>query len=339
MNTSLFNPKGNVRRSTGYLEISGDTVRVVEDNRKPIYIIYILDTSGSMSDDTVIVKTETGEEIRITKIEELNKGVAMVIDSLREFEDQNPLYKFYVQFIELNSYGRAVFPEFQSISRGFETFEFKAEGCTELRASLNTCKEFISDKHLKDTRVSREGKAYNKAVSIILMSDGQPTDCNGVEQTGPAYKNVIDEFDNYLEENGYARNVERWSIAVGADANVDMLGYFCDGNNANKENSRLRVIKDCKDIANALDLATRQTIAHHTTLQIFVNDDDDIDNGQNQTGGNGNGVDYGNGADNGTDNGNGADVDNGQNQTTGNGNGGVKVESDNTLDNLFDGID
>lgn len=341
MNTSLFNPKGNVRRSTGWLEVSGDTVRVVEDNRKPIYIIYILDTSGSMSDKTVIIKTETGEEVAITKIQELNKGIAVVIESLRKFENEHPLYKFYVQFIELNSYGRAVFPEFQPLSRGFESFEFEAGGCTELRASLNTCKEFISDKHLKDTRASREGKAYNKAVSIILMSDGQPTDCNGIEQTGPAYRNVIDEFDSYLEEKDYKRNVERYSIAVGADACKDMLKYFCDGDDTSEENSRFFYIKDCKDIVNALNLVTEHTIAHHTTLPIFVADDNDgVENGNNIHQGDTDHDDNDNGTDDGENKNGGCadsltDYDKGGNAN----NGTVKVESDNTLDNLFDGIE
>lgn len=248
--------------------------RVVIDNRKPIYLVLVLDKSGSMG-GTSTVFNENGEPVTIPKIEQLNDGLKRVTRSLKDFERGNPLYRVYLQIIELDSYGKAVFPEFQPVSRGFEEIRFEADGCTELRASLNTLKTFISHKYLRDDRPEREGKGYNKAVSVILMSDGWPTDSNGIEQKGPAYRNVIDEFNQYLIEMDYARNVDRYSIAVGDDACEDMLRYFSDGDEDLGENSRFYRVEACESIASALDYMTRASLAHHTTSPIADDFDDD----------------------------------------------------------------
>ena len=271
MSFTDYTPKGRAR---GTLEAFGEATRLIEDNRCPLYVAYIVDTSGSMIGKTLVV-TETGEEAHIKKIDQLNDGVQRVLQALKEFEKDNPLYKVYVQFIELNSYGQALFPTYQSLSRGFEEIKFEADGYTELRASLSTLKEFINDKHLKDERACREGKAYNKGVIVMLMSDGCPTDCNGIPQTREAYRGVIDEFNQYLRDMGYARNVDLYSIAVGADACEDMLRYFCDGDGNEREGSRFSRVEDCQSIANVLDTKTRATLAHHTTLPIYIDDDDD----------------------------------------------------------------
>lgn len=254
--------------------------RVVVDNRKPIYLVLILDKSGSMG-ETSTVFNENGEPVTIPKIEQLNDGLKRVTKSLRAFERGNPLYRVYLQIIELDSYGKAVFPEFQPVSRGFEEIRFEADGCTELRASLNTLKTFISHKYLRDDRPEREGRGYNKAISVILMSDGWPTDSNGIEQKGPAYRNVIDDFNQYLIEMDYARNVDRYSIAVGDDACEDMLRYFSDGDEDLGENSRFYRVEACESIASALDFMTRASLAHHTTVPVddgLDDDDDELDN-------------------------------------------------------------
>lgn len=272
-----FASKGVARGSTPG-KTGGIGERVVIDNRKPIYLVLILDKSGSMG-GTSTVFNENGEPVTIPKIEQLNDGLKRVTRSLKDFERGNPLYRVYLQIIELDSYGKAVFPEFQPVSRGFEEIRFEADGCTELRASLNTLKTFISHKYLRDGRPEREGRGYNKAVSVILMSDGWPTDSNGIEQKGPAYRNVIDEFNQYLIEMDYARNVDRYSIAVGDDACEDMLRYFSDGDEDLGENSRFYRVEACESIASALDYMTRASLAHHTTSPVAddIDDDDDED--------------------------------------------------------------
>ena len=276
-----FAPKGVAK-----VEITGKSKglgeRVVEDNRKPIYLVLILDTSGSMNGTSEIV-TEIGETAVVTKIEQLNDGMRKVVNSLKDFEKTNPLYKVYLQVIQLNSYGEALFDEFQPVSRGFEEIRFEATGCTVLRASLTTLKTFISHRYLRDDRSDREGKGYNKAVSVILMSDGWPTDSNGYKQDGPAYRGVVDEFKQYLRDMDFERNVDLYSIAVGDDACEDMLKYFCDGSEDLGDNSRFYRVEACESIDSALDYLTRATLAHHTTVPVANNDplydeDQDDDN-------------------------------------------------------------
>ena len=257
--TYMFHGKGIAR-----VPAHSVSDRIVNDYRKPLYIVFILDTSSSMNESTEVRGELEAQATFIPKIEQLNEGVKRVIGTLKEFERSNPLYRIYLQLIHLNSYGQAVFPEFQSVSRGFEEIRFEANGCTELRASLNMLKTFISPKYLRDDRPGRAGKGYNKAVSVILMSDGWPTDSNGVAQKGSAYRNVIDEFNRYLIETDLARNVDKYSIAVGKDACEDMLRYFCDGDEPAGENSRYYRVEECDSIAYALDFLTRATLANIT---------------------------------------------------------------------------
>jgi uncharacterized protein YegL len=275
---SSFASRGTAR---GYIGKNGGIgTRIVNDNRRPIYIVYILDKSGSMSGISTIIN-EDGEVVQISKIDQLNMGVKKLIKTLKEFEANNPLYKIYLQIIELDSYGKAVFSEFQPISRGFEEITFEADGCTELRASLSTLKTYISPKYLKDERAGREDKGYNKAVSVILMSDGWPTDVNGIEQTGPAYRGVVDEFKKYLRDMDYARNVDLYSMAVGDDACEDMLRYFSDGDEDLGDRSRFYRVEECESLANALDFVTRATLAHHTTVPVPIDDDEYSDDEEN----------------------------------------------------------
>lgn len=251
--------------------------RRVEDSRKPIYIVFILDKSGSMS-GTSTVLNEKGEAVTISKIDQLNDGIKRAMKSLVAFEKSNPLYRLYYLIIQLDSYGQAIGEGFTPIgAREQEEIKFEADGCTELRASLNTLKRFINDKYLVDDRPERQGKAYNKAINVILMSDGWPTDTNGFKQSGPAYRNVIDEFNDYLKENDYFRSVDKYSMAVGDDACEDMLRYFADGDEDMGEDSHYYRVGECESIAYALDYLTRATLAHHTQRPIDAGDLDDSD--------------------------------------------------------------
>ena len=276
--TNMFNRFASKGVATSSVpgKTGGIGARVVVDNRKPIYIVFILDKSGSMNSESTIID-EAGEAVAVPKIDQLNEGVKRVIKTLKKFEAVNPLYRVYLQIIELDSYGKAEFPEFQPVSRGFEEIKFEAEGCTELRASLYTLKTFISHKYLRDDRSEREGKGYNKAVSVILMSDGWPTDSNGFVQSQEEYRAIIDEFNEYLRQMDYARTVDKYSIAVGDDSCEDMLRYFCDGDEDLGEETRFYRVEACESIASALDFMTRASLAHHTTVPVADDLDDEDD--------------------------------------------------------------
>lgn len=246
-----YTPRGNALDSAA---------KSVVDTRKPLYIVQILDTSGSMDGSSTVVGDD-GTAKQIKKIEQLNQGMKLVIKSLKEFEEASVMYKVYFQVIELNSYGTALFPEFVPVSKQLEEVKFEAEGCTCLGNSLSTLKTYISQKYMP---------GYNKALSVILMSDGWPTDVNGYVTDKKGYETVIDEFKSYLTEMDYARNVDLYSIAVGDDACEEMLKYFSG-------EERFFLVGESESIADKLDFVTRQTLAHHTTQSTAIYDEDDIE--------------------------------------------------------------
>lgn len=243
-----YNPRGNPLDSVA---------KPVIDTRKPLYIVQILDTSGSMDGSSTVIG-EDGAAKQIKKIEQLNQGMKLVIKSLKEFEEASVMYKVYFQVIELNSYGTALFPEFVPVNKQLEEVKFEAEGCTCLGNSLSSLKTYISQKYMP---------GYNKALSVILMSDGCPTDVNGYLLDKKDYEAVIDEFKSYLAEMDYARNVDLYSIAVGDDACEEMLKYFSG-------EERFFLVGESESIADKLDFVTRQTLAHHTTQSTSIYDDD-----------------------------------------------------------------
>lgn len=280
MNTSMYNrfaSRGNVQKNIpGKNGVVGE--RVVYDNRKPIYIIFILDKSSSMNGKTTVFD-ENGDAVSISKIEQLNEGIKKVMHSLKKFEDSNPLYRLYYLIIELDSFGKALDSQFVQVGRNENEIRFEANGCTDLKASLNTLKTFISDKYLRDDRPERQGGGYNKAVNVILMSDGWPTDTNGYTLSEKEYRNVIDDFNKYLKDMDYFRSVDKYAMAVGDDACEDMLRYFADGGEELGEDSRFYRVEACESIATALDYLTRASLAHHTYSPVskvsIVSDTDD----------------------------------------------------------------
>ena len=195
-----FQPKGISRRP----------LREVKDSRKPLYMVFILDTSSSM-DDTVSVQSKDGETVSVKKIQELNEGFSDALNSMRRFEANNVIYKVYYQIIELNSYGKALFPDFVPLSVQSEEINFHAEGVTCLENSLSTLKSFLNPKHMP---------GCNRAVNIILMSDGYPTDVEGYVTEPDVYGKVIGTFKKYMDERGLRQNMDLYSIGV------DIRRYF-----------------------------------------------------------------------------------------------------------------
>ena len=235
-----FQPRGTSRK----------TMREVRDTRKPLYIVFVLDTSSSMY-DYLSVNTE-GETKQVRKIEELNQGLGDALNSLRRFEKGNVLYKVYYQIIELNSYGNALFPDFVPLSLQSEKICFEANGVTCLENSLTTLKTFLDPKHMP---------GCNRAVNVILMSDGYPTDVEGYVVDDAVYKKTIREFKNYLEERGLKPNVDLYSIGVGEDACKEMLSFFAD-------EGKYCMVEDLESLAQKLDFVTRKSLVRLTTRVV-----------------------------------------------------------------------
>lgn len=263
---TTFKPRGGARE---------DERRVVNDNRKPLYLVLILDKSGSMSGYSGYTN-ETGNPV--PKIDQLNDGVDRVIKSLQSFELANPLFKIYYQIIALDSYGQAMFEEFQPVAKNTERMKLEAYGATNMAASLKTLNTYLTPEKLRDDRPERQGKAYNKAVSVIMMSDGEPTDGDGYSITFEQAKGIFDEFKKDTQD--ISKNLDFYTISVGAGPEGEkILRYIADGdeNSVANENSRFYDLKKTDSIAQALDFVTRVTIAQRAEKDYNAGDDEDDD--------------------------------------------------------------
>jgi len=229
-------------------------------------VVYVLDLSGSMNERTSVLG-EGGEVSTVPKIEQLNEGWKRSKQSLIDLDEKDPLHSIYYQVIHLDSYGQAQNPRFEPIAhKKEEVVNFEAGGCTVLSASLKTLLTFVDHKYLIDERPARKGKSYNKAVIVILMSDGQPTDENGCFVPFERTKKEIDECKRTLYERGIHH--EFYSIAVGDDADADVLREFCDGGSAEGELSRFYRVEDGESIADVLNFVSRASIKNQTTRDI-----------------------------------------------------------------------
>lgn len=236
-----FQPRGTSRKP----------MREVRDTRKPLYVIFVLDTSSSMH-NYLFVNTEEGQTKEVRKIDELNDGLRYALNSLRRFEENNVLYKVYYQIIELNSYGKALFPDFVPLSLQSEEICFEANGVTCLENSVATLKTFLDPKHMP---------GCNRAVNVILMSDGYPTNVEGYVVDESVYKKTVGDFKSYLEERGLKPNVDLYSIGVGENACRDMLSLFAD-------EGKYYEVRDLESLAEKLDFVTRKSLVRLSTRMI-----------------------------------------------------------------------
>lgn len=241
-----FLPRGATTRSK----------REVKDTRKPSYKIYILDTSTSMDE---FIRVAGGEcEIKnVKKIDELNRGLELSLKSLRDFEEKNVLYKILYQIIELNTYGKALFPEFMPITSQNEKVNFTASGVTCLENSLNTALTFLDPKYLQGNR---------RTIDIFLFSDGCPTDVDGYPKPRDEYLKTVKAFDDELERKGLKPYVAKHAIFIGDNKNgEETLRAFADEGNFYRVN-------ETESIADKLVFATIKSQKRQTSRKLAAGD-------------------------------------------------------------------
>lgn len=240
---------------------------VKEDSRTPLFILYGIDSSGSMSETTHIIN-ESGGSTDIPKIDQANQGIAKSVESMVRFQKENTRFQIKWQVVELNTYCKPIFQTYVNVNDHTLTeSQFKAEGSTNIEALFNTYAMFISKKHLGN---------YNRAVNVILMSDGVPTDIDGWALSEEKWKKIVDKFKAYLDENDFSRNVEFYFIAVGDEA--EPFGRYFAGDD------HFFKVEDSESIADKLDFVTRQSLADSSTIPMNaigysnpVDTDDDDD--------------------------------------------------------------
>lgn len=163
---------------------------------KMLPVILLLDVSGSMSYDG--------------KMDELNSSVREMIQSFTK--EQVIQAELCVSIITFGS--EVELHNDLTPAKDLVYEDLVAGGCTCMGKAFDLAYEMIEDK----TRVPKN--AYRPVV--VLVSDGEPYD--------PEDANRI-EFRKQLARfttEGRSSKCDRWSLAIGADADVEMMKEFLD---------------------------------------------------------------------------------------------------------------
>lgn len=242
-----------------------------DDARTPLYMLFAVDSSGSMGESTHIIN-ESGESVYIPKIDQANEGVKLAAKSMQRFMKENTRFQIKWQVFELNTYSKPIFNGYESVNdHSLAESVFKAEGSTNIEPLFNGFASFISRKYLG---------GYNRAVNIILLSDGVPTDIDGWALSEAEWKGKVDKFKAYLDENDFSRNVEFYFIAVGDEA--EPFGRYFAGDD------HFLKVEDTESIADKIDFATRLSLANSSTIptepiDFGDSEDDDSDEYEEET--------------------------------------------------------
>lgn len=185
-------------------------------------VILLLDVSGSMAHDS--------------KIDELNSSVREMLESFQK--EQAVQSEINVSII---TFGTEVNVHTELAPAGTIVYnDMKAKGMTYMGRALDLAYDMIEDK----TIVPKN--AYRPVV--VLVSDGAPND---------------DHWEQKLEKfttTGRSSKCDRWSLAIGADADKDMLSKFLD--HPEKEVCH---VEDAADIHKFFRFITSSTIQRSKT--------------------------------------------------------------------------
>lgn len=194
-----------------------DPKQFTTQKAKPLPVILMLDTSGSMdiitnpdevrrTGRTGVVDGQNVEFVEggITRISVLNDSVRKMLKTLAKYERDNT--EFLVAIITFGEDVRLVLPPSPAADVRFT--DLNANGNTPLGNALAIAKNLIED------RAQIPSRAYRPLV--ILVSDGLPD--AGWETA----------FENFIH-NGRSAKCDRMALAIGKEADRDMLGKFVEG--------------------------------------------------------------------------------------------------------------
>ena len=220
-----------------------------EPRSLPIFIL--ADTSGSMM----------GE-----KINELNLALRQMITEFQNVDEIRG--KFQLSIITFGSTVNVIQPlaDIESIHLS----ELSAGGRTPMGAAFETVTAMIEDKAVVPSR------AYTP--TIVLVSDGVPTDCPQECYLSGNYSNW--DLLNKLKCSERSRKCQRLALAIGNDADVKMLREFI-GN----EETPLIKAHNVQGISKFFKWVTMSTIARMSSVNpdivqssnvVFDIEDEDI---------------------------------------------------------------
>ena len=166
-----------------------DPKKFTAPTAKPLPVVLLLDVSGSMHG---------------AKIQNLNEAVKDMLQAFRDTE--NGETEIHVAII---SFGGEV-KLYQALASASDIawHDLSASGGTPLGTAFKMAKAMIEDKSVVPSRAYRP--------TVVLVSDGQPTD---------DWKQPLADFT----KDGRSSKCDRMAMAIGADADENVLGKFIEG--------------------------------------------------------------------------------------------------------------
>jgi uncharacterized protein YegL len=211
--------------------------------RKTMVLFFIIDTSGSMSGD---------------KIGKVNAAIDELVPEIRDISSSNADAQIKIAALQFDSGCRWITSSGPIDTESFRWNYINASGVTDFGAA---CKELNLKLSIKEFLNEASG-AF--APAIILLSDGEPTD---------NWKSELDE----LKTNNWFKYAIKVALAVGHDANHDVLEQFTDTSEAVLEvNNGAMLKKMIKFVSiRASKVASKSTQAgsETETKQEQLNDD------------------------------------------------------------------
>ena len=163
----------------------------VEVARRTMTLFFVVDASGSMDG---------------SKMGTLNAAVEEVIPEIRKISGENADAAIKIAVLEFSSGARWITPAPMD-AEDFTWSFLDADGLTDLGEACKQLDEKLSRKAFMSDA------AGSFAPAIFLLSDGEPTD---------DYKPELEK----LKQNNWFRKAIKVAVAIGDDANRDVLGEF-----------------------------------------------------------------------------------------------------------------
>jgi uncharacterized protein YegL len=164
----------------------------IEIPRRTMVLFFVIDASGSMDG---------------SKIGAVNTAIQEVIPEIRDVSEDNADAQIKIAALEFSSGARWLTPSGPVPAENFNWNFIDAAGVTDLGAACKALNEKLS------TKAFMQEATGSFAPAIFLLSDGEPTDdWMSALQT--------------LRQNNWFKTAVKVAVAIGDDANKDMLKEF-----------------------------------------------------------------------------------------------------------------
>ena len=169
-----------------------DPTKFKSPKAKKLPVILLLDVSGSMSGEKINSLYDSVTDM-LQAFAEAHVREKMIDVAIITFGNEVLLHTPYTPVDDLRNAG---------VSR------FHADGMTPMGTALKMAKEMIEDKATTPSHIYRP--------AVVLVSDGEPND---------SWQHPMDAFIR----DGRSAKCQRFAVAIGSDANQDILRRFCGG--------------------------------------------------------------------------------------------------------------